>query len=52
MTIIRNEVKSNFDTWKNSLEENLYGDQYKNKMEKKIIEDEIYETLIKVSKEG
>jgi len=39
-TTIKNDIKNNFDAWKNRLESDLLGDNYKNKMEKRIIEND------------
>jgi len=40
MSTIKNDIKNNFDTWKVDLEQQLLGDNYKNKMERRIIDNE------------
>jgi len=47
MNLITSEIKCNFETWKGKITAELYGDQYKGKMEKRIIHnDDIFDNLV------
>jgi hypothetical protein len=47
MTQILSEIKSNFEAWKVKITNDLFGDQYKAKMEKRIINnDDLFDNLI------
>lgn len=49
MNQITGEIKHSFESWKVKIASDLFGDQYKSKMEKRIINnDEVFDNLVNI----